>query len=206
MSTLLAVKAHPLMSEDSKSMKVFYAFLDSYKKSNPEDEIILLDLYNEEFPEIDLDILTGWNDLRAGTEFSALTASQQQKIARFNESTEQFLAADKVVIGNGLWNLNIPTRLKAWIDTINVAGKTFRYTEEGPVPMTEGKKLLHIQANGGVYNGQEFSSQYIKGIFNFIGVNDVQQVLVEGADHHPEKTEEIIADAVKKAEELSLTF
>ena len=96
MSTLLAVKAHPLMSEDSKSMKVFYAFLDSYKKSNPEDEIIVLDLYNEDFPEIDLDILTGWNDLRAGTEFSALTANQQQKIARFNESTEQFLAADKV--------------------------------------------------------------------------------------------------------------
>lgn len=206
MSTLLAVKAHPLTGEDSKSMKVFYAFLDSYKKSNPEDEIIVLDLFNEDFPEIDLDILTGWNDLRSGKEFTALTASQQKKIARFNESTEQFLAADKVVIGNGLWNLNIPTRLKAWFDTINVAGKTFRYTETGPVPLTEGKKVLHIQANGGVYGGQEFSSQYIKGILNFIGVEDIQQVLVEGADHHPEKADAIIAEAVEKAEALGLTF
>lgn len=206
MSTLLAVKAHPLTGEDSKSMKVFYTFLDSYKKSNPEDEIIVLDLFNEDFPEIDLDILTGWNDLRSGKEFAALTASQQQKIARFNESTEQFLAADKVVIGNGLWNLNIPTRLKAWIDTINVAGKTFRYTETGPVPLTEGKKVLHIQANGGVYEGQEFSSQYVKGILNFIGVEDLHQIFVEGADHQPDKAEEIVAAAVKKAEELALTF
>lgn len=206
MSTLLAVKAHPLTGEDSKSMKVFYAFLDSYKKSNPTDEIIVLDLFNEDFPEIDLDILTGWNDLSSGKEFAELTASQQKKIARFNESTEQFLAADKVVIGNGLWNLNIPTRLKAWFDTINVAGKTFRYTETGPVPLTEGKKVLHIQANGGVYEGQEFSSQYIKGILNFIGVEDIQQVLVEGADHHPERAEEIVAEAVEKAEALGLTF
>ena len=206
MSTLLAVKAHPLTGEDSKSMKVFYTFLDSYKKSNPEDEIVVLDLFNEDFPEIDLDILTGWNDLRSGKEFTALTASQQKKIARFNESTEQFLAADKVVIGNGLWNLNIPTRLKAWIDTINVAGKTFRYTETGPVPLTEGKKVLHIQANGGVYEGQEFSSQYVKGILNFIGVENVQQIFVEGADHQPDKADEIVAAAVKKAEELALTF
>ena len=206
MSTLLAVKAHPLTGEDSKSMKVFYTFLDSYKKSNPEDEIVVLDLFNEDFPEIDLDILTGWNDLRSGKEFTALTASQQKKIARFNESTEQFLAADKVVIGNGLWNLNIPTRLKAWIDTINVAGKTFRYTETGPVPLTEGKKVLHIQANGGVYEGQEFSSQYVKGILNFIGVENVQQIFVEGADHQPDRAEEIVATAVKKAEELALTF
>lgn len=206
MSTLLAVKAHPLTGEDSKSMKVFYAFLDSYKKSNPADEIIVLDLFNEDFPEIDLDILTGWNDLSSGKAFEELTASQQKKIARFNESTEQFLAADKVVIGNGLWNLNIPTRLKAWFDTINVAGKTFRYTETGPVPLTEGKKVLHIQANGGVYEGQEFSSQYIKGILNFIGVEDIQQVLVEGADHHPERAEEIVAEAVEKAEALGLTF
>lgn len=206
MSTLLAIKAHPLTKEDSKSMKVFYTFLENYKKSNPEDEIIVLDLYNEDFPEIDLDILSGWNALASGTEFTALTASQQQKIARFNESTDQFVAVDKIVIANGLWNLNIPTRLKAWFDTINVAGKTFRYTETGPVPLTSGKKVLHIQANGGVYEGQEFSSQYIKGILNFVGVEDIQQILVEGADHQPEHTEEIVAAAVAKAEALSLTF
>ncbi|MGX7196706.1 NAD(P)H-dependent oxidoreductase [Enterococcus olivae] len=206
MATLLAVKAHPLTDEASKSMKVLYAFLDSYKKSHPEDEIITLDLYKEDFPEIDYDIMTGWNDLKAGKDFSSLTAEQQHKIVRFNESTEQFLAADKVVIANGLWNLNIPTRLKAWFDTINVAGKTFKYTETGPAPLTEGKKALHIQASGGAYAGQDFASQYVKGILNFVGVNEVEQVFIEGADHHPERTDEIIAAGVKKAEEISLNF
>lgn len=206
MATLLAVKAHPLTDEASKSMKVLYAFLDSYKKSHPEDEIITLDLYKEDFPEIDYDVMTGWAALQTGADFSTLSAEQQRKIARFNESTEQFLAADKVVIANGLWNLNIPTRLKAWFDTINVAGKTFRYTETGPVPLTEGKKALHIQASGGVYAGQDMASQYVKGMLNFVGVNEVEQVFIEGADHHPEKTAEIIADGVAQAEKVSLTF
>ena len=206
MATLLAVKAHPMTDEASKSMKVFYTFLDSYKKSHPEDEIITLDLYHEDFPEIDYDIMSGWNDLREGKDFSTLTAEQQRKIARFNESTDQFLAADKVVIANGLWNLNIPTRLKAWFDTINVAGKTFRYTEAGPQPLTEGKKALHIQASGGAYEGQDFASQYVKGILYFIGVTDFNQIFVECADHFPEKTESIINEAIEKAEKISLNF
>ena len=67
------------------------------------------------------------------------------KIARFNELTDQFLAADKIVIANALWNLNIPTKLKAWFDTVNVAGKTFRYTENGPEGLVTGKK--HCTSN-----------------------------------------------------------
>lgn len=206
MATLLAVKAHPLTNEASKSMKVLYAFLDSYKKSHPEDDIITLDLYHEDFPEIDHDIMTGWQALKAGKSMADLSEAQQRKITRFNASTEQFLAVDKLVIANGLWNLNIPTRLKAWFDTVNVAGKTFRYTETGPVPLTNGKKALHIQASGGAYAGQDFASQYVKGILNFVGVTDIQQVFIEGADHQPERTDEIIAESIAKAEEISLTF
>ncbi|KAF1303033.1 FMN-dependent NADH-azoreductase [Enterococcus saccharolyticus] len=206
MATLLAVKAHPLTNEASKSMKVLYAFLDSYQKSHPEDDIITLDLYHEDFPEIDHDIMTGWQALKAGKSMADLSSEQQRKITRFNASTEQFLTVDKLVIANGLWNLNIPTRLKAWFDTINVAGKTFKYTERGPVPLTTGKKALHIQASGGAYEGQDFASQYVKGILNFVGVTDVQQVFIEGADHQPERTDEIIAEGIAKAEEISLTF
>lgn len=55
--------------------------------------------------------------------FETLSENQQQKVARFNELTDQFLSADKVVIANPMWNLNVPTRLKAWVDTINVAEK-----------------------------------------------------------------------------------
>ncbi len=129
-----------------------------------------------------------------------------KKISRFNEATEQFLNADKLVIGNGLWNLNIPTRLKAWFDTINVAGKTFRYTDTGPIPLTQNKKALHIQANGGIYEGQDFASQYVRNMLNFVGVNDVQQVFIEGADYQPERTEEIVEKAVVRVQEISTNF
>lgn len=206
MSKLLVIKGHPLTKEESRSINALETFLESYQVQNPNDEITFLDLYTDFIPEIDEELLSGWNALRAGGEFTDLSESQQNKIARFNELTEQFLQTDKVVIANALWNLNVPTRLKAWIDTINVAGKTFAYTEEGPKGLTENKKALHIQSNGGFYEGQDFASQYIKGILNFIGVSEVEQLFIEGIDHQPEKAEELLDIAAKRAALLGQTF
>ena len=206
MARVLVVKAHPMTGETSKSMKVLDTFLEGYKKNNTEDEIVLLDLYAEDFPEVDLDIMNGWAELGAGKAFTDLTAAQQAKITRFNEATDQFVEMDKIIIANGLWNLNVPTRLKAWVDAINVAGKTFRYTAEGPEPVAPGKKVMHIQAAGGVYAGQDFATQYIKGIMSFLGAASVENILIEGADHQPERTEEIVAEAIAQAEAFSATF
>lgn len=72
--------------------------------------------------------------VKKGQAMATLSASQQEKVARFNRYTDQFLATDKFVIVNPLWNLNVPTKLKAWIDTVMVAGKTFRHTETAPRP------------------------------------------------------------------------
>ncbi|MDN6120025.1 MAG: NAD(P)H-dependent oxidoreductase, partial [Lactococcus sp.] len=156
--------------------------------------------------EIDADIASAFNTLAAGGEFGALSPEQQAKVGRFGELTDQFLAADKVVIANPLWNLQIPTRLKAWVDTINVAGKTFKYTAEGPVGLATGKKVLHIQANGGVYGGNDFASVYINGVLNFIGIDDVTSVYIEGQAYAPENAEQILADAVAKIETIAQTF
>lgn len=166
----------------------------------------VLELYRDDIPEIDEELLSGWEALRAGAEFSTLSESQQQKIARFNELTDQFLAADKIVIANALWNLNIPTKLKAWFDTVNVAGKTFRYTENGPEGLVSGKKALHIQSNGGIYNGQDFASQYVKGILNFVGVDQVDQLFIEGIDYTPDRAEELMQSALDKAAAFGQTF
>lgn len=68
---------------------------------------------------------------------------------RFNELTDLFVAADKVVLANPMWSLNVPTKVKAWVDTINVAGKTFRYSKEGDlIGLAGDKKFFHIQAMG----------------------------------------------------------
>ncbi|AQP54451.1 FMN-dependent NADH-azoreductase [Vagococcus penaei] len=203
MSNLLVVKAHPLSSAESKSLMALEAFIDSYRTENPTDTITVLDLYDEFIPEIDRDMLLGWSSAAQGND---LTEEQANKIARFSELTEQFLAHDKIVIANPLWNLNIPTRLKAWIDTINVAGKTFKYTETGPVPLTENKTFFHIQSSGGIYAGQDLSAQYLKNILNFVGVTDTGTLFIEGIDHHPEQREAILSQALADAREAAKNF
>ncbi|MCJ1979741.1 FMN-dependent NADH-azoreductase [Lactococcus carnosus] len=206
MSNVLLVKGHPLTSETSFSVKGLEAFKAAYQAANPNDTITVLDVFADNVPEIDADIASAFNTLAAGGEFGALSPEQQAKVGRFGELTDQFLAADKVVIANPLWNLQIPTRLKAWVDTINVAGKTFKYTAEGPVGLATGKKVLHIQANGGVYGGNDFASVYINGVLNFIGIDDVTSVYIEGQAYAPENAEQILADAVAKIEAIAQTF
>ncbi|WP_241558913.1 NAD(P)H-dependent oxidoreductase [Oceanobacillus halophilus] len=150
--------------------------------------------------------MDAWNSLNKGGRFHSLTNSQQHKVTLFDSFTESFLDKDKIIVANPLWNLSIPTYLKAWFDAITVAGKTFKYTETGSVGLLKGKKALHIQANGGIYNGSDPASQYVKTMFDFLGITDFEQLFVEGMDHHPEKADEIVSTAIQKATNLAKTF
>jgi len=205
MAKLLAVKGHPMTSKESMSVKGFEAFLEKYKAENPNDEIEILEIFKADIPEIDEDIVSAWGALGQGTEFTALTPAQQDKVSRFNFYTEQFLNADKVVIASPLWNLMIPARLKVWMDTVMVAGKTFRYTANGPEGLANGKKVLHLQANGGVYGENDPSSQYVKSIFGFIGA-DIDHVAVEGHAYDPANADNILADFIGKVETKAASF
>lgn len=206
MTTLLAIKSHPLSSENATSVLALEAFLSSYTKNHPEDTIEILDLYQEYIPEIDEDILMSWEKLSKGNDFTSLTETQQAKVLRFKELTEQFLNADKVVIANPLWNLSMQTRLKAWIDTIVVVGKTFYYTENGPVGLVEDKKVLHIQSSGGIYGGNDFTSQTLKGVLNFIGINQIEQLAIEGLNYTPDQRADILEAKINEAILLGETF
>ena len=95
--------------------------------------------------------------------------------------------------------------LKSWVDTVNVAGKTFKYTAEGPVGLANGKKVLHLQANGGVYGAQDPATIYMSAIFNFIG-SDFRQIAVEGHAYDPEKTEKLLAEFINKVDLEAQTF
>lgn len=89
---------------------------------------------------------------------------------------EEFLAADVIVIGAPMYNFTLPTQLKAWIDRILIAGKTFRYTENGPEGLATGKRVIIGLARGGFYNAGspasalEHLETYLRGVFNFIGI------------------------------------
>ncbi|MET3633649.1 FMN-dependent NADH-azoreductase [Streptococcus porcorum] len=203
MAKVLFVKGHPLEKEQSYSLKAFEAFKDSYQSLYPDDEIIEIDVYDGTIPSLDKELLEAMSLAKKGGE---LTSSQADKLDRFNHSTETFLSSDKVVIANPLWNLQIPSHLLSWINTITVAGKTFKYTPNGVVGRATDKKLLHIQANGGLYNGQDTASQYIKSIFNFIGIDSIQSVYVEGHAYQPDQADDILNQAINDLKEIAKTF
>jgi FMN-dependent NADH-azoreductase len=105
---------------------------------------------------------------------------------------DEFLTADTVVIGAPMYNFTLPTQLKAWIDRILVAGKTFRYTSNGPEGLAAGKRVIVGLARGGFYNqgspasALEHLETYLRGVFNFIGIQP-EFVAADGLNISPEQ-------------------
>lgn len=99
---------------------------------------------------------------------------------------EEFLAADVVVVGAPMYNFNISSTLKAWIDRITVAGKTFRYSSAGPEGLAGGKRVIVASSRGGIYTpgtpaaAMDFQEPYLRAIFGFLGVTDIEFVRAEG--------------------------
>ena len=105
---------------------------------------------------------------------------------------DEFVAADTVVIGAPMYNFTLPTQLKAWIDRIMIAGKTFRYTANGPEGLAGGKRVVIGLARGGFYeqgspaSALEHLESYLRGIFNFIGI-EPEFVADDGLNISPEQ-------------------
>ena len=124
-------------------------------------------------------------------------------LVKGNAFLDELFAADILVIGAPMYNLSIPTPLKAWIDRIAVAGKTFQYTATGPVGLLTNKKAFIASARGGVYSAGspaaalEHQESYLTGLLAFIGVTDVKVVRAEGIAFGPEAKEAAIAHALE---------
>ena len=114
---------------------------------------------------------------------------------------DEFLAADAVVIGAPMYNFSAPSQLKAWIDRILIAGKTFRYTATGPEGLAGGKRVIVALARGGIYSegspaaALEHLETYLRGVFNFIGI-EPEFVAADGLAIGPEQRAESIALAL----------
>ncbi|KIL42447.1 FMN-dependent NADH-azoreductase [Gordoniibacillus kamchatkensis] len=211
MATVLYVTAHPHDHTNSFSMAVGKSFIDAYREANPGDEVVHLDLYNMNIPHIDADVFSGWGKLRSGTAFEQLSAGEKAKVGRLNEIVDQYVAADKYVYVSPMWNFSFPPLLKAYIDAICVAGKTFKYTPEGPVGLLTDKKAVHIQASGGIYSegpAASFESgySYLRKIMMFHGVPSFEGIFVEGMAAMPDQAESIKEKAIAKAVELAKRF
>ncbi|MGG6314231.1 FMN-dependent NADH-azoreductase [Paenibacillus macerans] len=208
MSQVLFVKANNRPADQSATVKLYESFLQTYKETHPGDTISELNLFEVELPYYDVDMLNGL--FKAGKGIPA-TPEEQKAADLANAYLDQFLKADKVVFAFPLWNFTIPAQLLTYLFYLNQAGKTFKYTEQGPVGLVGDKKIALLQARGGVYSegpmtALEMSLNYVKNVLTFWGVTNPEAVVVEGHNQFADRAEEIVQDGVKRAADLAAKF
>ncbi|OOG63363.1 FMN-dependent NADH-azoreductase [Rhodanobacter sp. B04] len=132
-------------------------------------------------------IQTQYHDLTAEPlpHWSPVADASDPAVAMGNRMLEDFLGADIVVIGAPMYNFGIPSQLKAWIDRIAVAGKTFRYGANGPEGLVGGKRVIIASSRGGMYASgpaaaMDFQESYLRTVFGFIGITHLEFVRAEG--------------------------
>jgi FMN-dependent NADH-azoreductase len=146
--------------------------------------------------------------LAAGAGVAPETPALQRDVEAGQAALEEFLAADIVVVGAPMYNFGISSQLKAWIDRLAIAGKTFRYTEKGPEGLAGAKKVIVASSRGGFYSGEaaaaflDHQETYLRGIFGFFGITDVTFIRAEGIALGPDQREQAIAAARAEIEQV----
>ncbi|MBD7911907.1 MULTISPECIES: FMN-dependent NADH-azoreductase [Clostridium] len=198
MSKILYIKANVKANGESRTFKVSDSFIEEYKKNNPSDEVITLDLYTENINFLKPDDLTkifGPKDEN----------SKSDPILKY---AYQFAEADKYVIAAPMWNLSFPAILKAYIDYISIVGITFKYTENGPVGLLKNKKAAHIVARGGEYGNApyEMGDRYLRTILGFFGIQDIETIAIENLDIVGADVEGKVNEGKEKAKKIVQNF
>lgn len=133
------------------------------------------------------------------------TAAMREDVAASAAVLDEFLAADIVVIGAPMYNFTIPSQLKAWIDRILVAGKTFKYSEKGVEGLAGGKRVIVAISRGGFYGADtpsaagEHLETYLRWVFGFIGIANPEIIAADGIQMGPEQREKAVAGALQVA-------
>lgn len=192
-----------ILGESSVSRRLSAAVVARLRQARPDIAVTYYDLGAEPIGH-----LTGAH-LSAARESIAQSSSLQQDLARGQQALEDFLSADVVVIGAPMYNFSVSSQLKAWIDRLAVAGRTFRYTANGAQGLAGGKKVIVASSRGGFYGPDtpaaslDHQESYLRGIFGFLGITDIAFVRAEGVNVSAEQREASIAAATAEAARLA---
>jgi FMN-dependent NADH-azoreductase len=173
-----------ILGGHSASREVSHEIVSQLKANHPGVEVKYLDLAEASLPH-----------MSGGT----LAQADAAEVARNTGILSDFLAADVIVLGAPMYNFSVPTQLKAWIDRVVIAGKTFRYTSSGKEGLANGKRVYVAVTRGSVYGPDgagEFVESYLKHVFGFIGITDVTFVRAEGLSLSPEHRVKSLTAAV----------
>ena len=181
--------------DQSVSRELTARTVAAWVAAHPGTQVERLDLAADVVPHLSADAL----GFRTGQ--AAATDVQRRENALSEALVSQFLAADVVVIGAPLYNFTIPTQLKAWIDRLAQAGRTFKYTDKGAVGLAGGKTVIVGLSRGGVYStseggrAMEHQETYLQTVLGFFGITDVRFVRAEGVAMGPEPKAKALAAA-----------
>lgn len=173
-----------ISGDNSASRAISRSIVDRLLAADPAARVISRDLVADPLPHLTLDAFVD------------------------TEVLDQFFAADTIVIGAPMYNFTLPTQLKAWLDRILVAGRTFRYTAEGPEGLVGGKRVIIGLARGGIYDAGSPASSlehletYLHGVFDFIGVTP-EFVAADGLAISPEQREAAVRQALGETVRLA---
>jgi len=179
MKKILNIISSPRGTE-SNSIRLAEALIGKLTAQHPGSNVKTVDLVKTKFPHLEEAQLAGFF-----TPPDQHTEEHREAIRHSEEAIRDVFDSDILVIGAPMYNFSLPSALKAWIDHIVRAGKTFSYSEKGPAALVDGKKVYLLIASGGVYSDgprkqNDFVEPYLRFILGFIGMTDVTTIRVEG--------------------------
>jgi FMN-dependent NADH-azoreductase len=187
-----------VLGPHSVSRQVSAAIVDRLRQATPGLDIVYRDLTSTPLAH-----LSGRH--LAAAQGAVPEAALLPDIAASQAVLEEFLATDIVVLGAPMYNFTIPSQLKAWIDRILVAGKTFKYDAQGVQGLAGNKRVIIAISRGGFYGAGtpmaalEHLESYLRGVFGFIGVKNLEFIAADGIQVGPEHREKALAGALQAA-------
>jgi FMN-dependent NADH-azoreductase len=194
-----------ILGANSVSRTLSAAVVARIQRGDPTVRVTYRDLAADPIPHLSAAYLAAVQS-PAGQHEAAL----QHDSALGGAVLDEFLAADAVVIGTAFYNFTVPSQLKAWIDRITIAGKTFRYTEKGPEGLAGNKRVVLAIARGGFYgpgtpiHSYEHAESYLRTVLGFIGIVNPEVVTAEGIAVGPDQREAALKSALDQVAALPL--
>lgn len=184
---------------NSYSNKVGAQVLQELRRVHPNSALVVRDRARDVLPHIDENFSAGM-----AQPLETRTPAQRKAITRSDLLIDELLAADIIVIAVAMINFTIPSTLKAWVDHVTRRGRTFVYGENGPQGLVTGKRVILVQAKGGVYSGSmqpyDFVAPYLRRMLGFLGMSDMQVIDVEGTTLGADVAERALSRGMKCAE------
>jgi FMN-dependent NADH-azoreductase len=191
-----------ILSSGGESSQLTNKFVTQWHEHNPDSQITIRDVAASPIPHLDAE--------RIGAFFTPAekqTPAQQQIVAQSDALIQELKQAEIIVIGLPMYNFGIPSTLKSYFDHIARAGITFKYTENGPQGLLDGKKAYIFATRGGMYAGTTLDTQtdYVRNFLAFIGITDVEFIYAEGLNMGEENKASALTTATEKLTELAKT-